>query len=303
MEKIRQYILLLGVLLALVTLVAPINQNSQLVFFIVIILLTGVPHGSLDFFVEKQIQKQASQKIVLAKFLKKYLFNMLLYGILWWLLPTVALILFIGLTAYHFGEIDWPMRNHPKLDAILYTLYGFQLIVFIITSHITMAAPILQQIVQQQIPTTVWLQWGNIGCISSGVGLVIQLLLLTFFYKKIGWTVQVLQQFLLQSAVLIAIIYILPLYLSFGFYFGIWHSLLSFQLIRKQMQLPNNAAGWATLIKKALPFTIIAWVGIAALIVLQTQTPTQWLAISNLFVGIAILTLPHLQVFTKIKLR
>ena len=303
MEKIRQYILLVGVLLALVTIVVPINQSSQLIFFIIIILLTGVPHGSLDFFVEKQILQQASQKIVLAKFLIKYLLNMLLYGIVWWLLPTVALVLFIGLTAYHFGEIDWPLRKQTQLDAILYTLYGFQLIVFIITSHIAAAAPILQQIVQQQISTTVWLQWGNIGCIYSGGSLVIQLLLLTVFYKKIGWTMQVLQQFLLQSIVLIAIIYILPLYLSFGFYFGIWHSLLSFQLIQKQMQLPNNATGWAILIKKALPFTIIAWVGIAALIVLQTQTPTQWLAISNLFVGIAILTLPHLQVFTKIKLR
>ena len=303
MEKIRQYILLLGVMLALITMIVPLNQSSQLVFFIVIILLTGVPHGSLDFFVEKQIQKQASQKIVLAKFLIRYLLNMLLYGIVWWVLPTVALVLFIALTAYHFGEIDWPLRKHPKLDAILYTLYGFQLIVFIITSHIAMAAPILQQIVQQQIPTTVWIQWGNIGYISCGVGLAIQLLLLAAFYKKIGWTIQVLQHFILQSIVLIGIIYILPLYLSFGFYFGIWHSLLSFQLIHNQMQLPNNAAGWATLIKKALPFTIIAWVGISALIVLQTQTPTQWLVISNLFVGIAILTLPHLQVFTKIKMR
>jgi Brp/Blh family beta-carotene 15,15'-monooxygenase len=303
MEKIRQYILLLGVILALVSVVAPINQNSQLVFFIVIILLTGVPHGSLDFFVEKQIQHQALRKLLLANFLIKYLLNMLLYGIVWWLLPTVALALFIGLTAYHFGEIDWPIRKYPKLDAVLYTLYGFQLIVFIITSHIAAATPILQQLVQQQIPTTVWLQWGNIGCIASGVGLVIQLILLAVFYKKIGWRVQVLQRFLVQSIVLIAIIYILPLYLSFGFYFGIWHSFLSFQLIHKQMQLTNNATGWATLIKKALPFTIIAWLGIAALIVLQTQTPTQWLAISNLFVGIAILTLPHLQVFTKIKLR
>lgn len=303
MEKIRKYLLLFGAILAIATVAIPIHPNSQLVFFIVIILLTGVPHGSLDFFIEKQTQKEASQKLLLPKFLVKYLLNMLLYGIVWWLMPTLALVLFIGLTAYHFGEIDWPVRMQTQLDAVLYTLYGLQLIIFIITSHVAAAAPILQQIVQQTISTDTWVQWGDTGFIYSSVGLTTQLLLLAVFYKKLGWTASVLQQFVIQSVILIAIIYVLPLYLSFGFYFGIWHSLLSFQLIRKQMQLSNSATGWATLIKKALPFTIIAWLGIAALIVLQTQNPTQWLAISNLFVGIAILTLPHLQVFTKIKLK
>ena len=303
MEKIRQYLLLLGVLLALVTTVVSINSNTQLLFFIVIILFTGVPHGSLDFFVEQQVQQQSFKKVLLVKFLIKYLINMLLYGIVWWLLPTVALVVFILLTAYHFGEIDWPKRKHPKLDAILYTAYGLQLIVFIITSHIAAAAPILQQIVQQTISTKTWIQWGNIAFVCSSIGLATLLVLLAIVYKKIGWGTQELKYFTMQSVLLITIIYMLPLYLSFGFYFGVWHSLLSFQLIRRQMQLHNNAVGWSTLIKKALPFTIVAWLGIAGLILVQNQTPTQWLAISNLFVGIAILTLPHLQVFTKIKLR
>ena len=186
MEKIRQYLLFVGVLLAVISVAVPINPNSQLVFFIVIILLTGVPHGSLDFFVEKQTQQQALQPLRLTKFLIKYLLNMLLYGIVWWVMPTVALILFIGLTAYHFGEIDWPARQRSPLDAVLYTLYGLQLIIFIITSHIVDAAPILQQIVQQTISTTTWIQWGNIGFICSTVGLAMQLLLLTIFYKKLG---------------------------------------------------------------------------------------------------------------------
>jgi Brp/Blh family beta-carotene 15,15'-monooxygenase len=117
----------------------------------------------------------------------------------------------------------------------------------------------------------------------------------------LGLSIAILIQFCLQTIVLMMIIFALPLYLGFGFYFGAWHSLLSFNLIRKQMNLTNTISGWLLLIKKALPFTIVAWLGIIALLIFQTHMQTEWLAISNLFMGIAILTLPHLQVFTKIK--
>lgn len=303
MDRIKQYLLLSGLLLALLTVFVNISPTIQLVIFGIIIFLTGVPHGSLDYFVEKQILEQAHKQISMATFLVKYFLNMVLYAGVWYVFPTVALLIFIGLTAYHFGEIDWPMRQQSQLEKVCYTLYGLLFIIFIISIHIDFAAPILFEVVQQKISAATWLYWGNEIFFYNLLALVIQLVFLIIFYKKLGWSKAIIIQFCVQTIVLMVIIYTLPLYIGFGFYFGAWHSILSFNLIRKQMNLANSLVGWLSLIKKALPFTIVAWLGIIALLFFQTHFQTEWLAISNLFVGIAILTLPHLQVFTKIKLR
>ncbi len=226
---------------------------------------------------------------------------MLCYGILWLLFPTLALIVFIGMAAYHFGEIDWPLRGNTKLESVLYTIYGLLFIAFILTSHIDSAAPILETITQQKFGAAFWLQWGILlfpyCCILLGLHILFHLVL----HARLDWERKVILQFVLQSLVLVFIVYWLPLYLSFGFYFGLWHSLISFNLIRKQMKLTNDWPGWISMVKKALPFTTIAWIGILLLIFISSTFQTEWLVLSNLFVGIAILTLPHLQVFTKIK--
>ncbi len=226
---------------------------------------------------------------------------MVCYGIAWWLFPTLSLIAFILMAAYHFGEIDWPLRRDTKIDAALYTLYGFLLIAFILTSHISSAAPILETIVQNKVSTAFWLKWGTVLFPYSCLLLGLHILILFYIHSRLGWEKKVLFQFLAQSILLIVIIYWLPLYLSFGFYFGLWHSFISFNLIRKQMKLANDYAGWIYLVKKAIPFTAIALLGIFFLMFVSQVSDTEWWVLSNLFIGIAILTLPHLQVFTKIK--
>lgn len=300
-EKIRKYLLTAGLLLVLSTHLIPLGDNSQLYFLILMITLTGVPHGSLDFFIERQSLINSKQNISIQTFLAKYLFSMLLYGIAWWLFPTLSLLAFIAMASYHFGEIDWPLRSNKKLNSALYTMYGFLLIAFILTSHISSAAPILETIVQKKWSAAFWFQWGNILFPYICALLALNLLVLSYFHSQLGWKKNVLYQFIAQSILLIFIVYWLPLYLSFGFYFGLWHSLISFNLIRKQMKLANDWPGWISMMKKAIPFTTLAWIGILLLIFISSAFQTEWLVLSNLFVGIAILTLPHLQVFTKIK--
>ena len=95
----------------------------------------------------------------------------------------------------------------------------------------------------------------------------------------------------------------LPLWLCFAFYFGIWHSILSFDKIRQEFNLPNSFKGWGSLLIKALPYSLLAWIGISIFIryTLDSIDMTHFLPL--LFIGIAVLALPHLQVFTKVKLK
>lgn len=302
LEKVRKYLLICGLLLTVIAKFIIIGEEAQLYFLIISIILTGVPHGSLDFFIQRQALINSNQKISIYSFLTKYLFSMLCYGIVWWLFPTVALIVFIAMAAYHFGEIDWPLHGGTKLDALLYTTYGFLLIAFILTSHISSAAPILEVIVQKKFTIDFWLQWGTMLYPYVCVLLGLHIAGLFLMREYLGWEKFILHQFVLQTILMIFIIHQLPLYLSFGFYFGLWHSLISFNLIRRQMKLTNDWPGWIFIVKKAIPFSTIAWFGILALIIVSGMFQTEWLVLSNIFVAIAILTLPHLQVFTKIRL-
>ncbi len=301
LETVRKYLLISGLLLTLISKVAIIGTNAQLYFLITMIVLTGVPHGSLDFFIQRQSLINSNQKISIYVFLTKYLFSMLIYGMVWWLFPTLALMVFIAMAAYHFGEIDWPLRNNTKLDSLLYTGYGFLLIAFMLTSHIDSAAPILEIIVQKKFTIAFWIKWGSFLFPYCCVLLGLTIFLLLYLRTSLGWERTALHQFFLQSVLLVFMIFELPLYLSFGFYFGLWHSLISFNLIRRQMKLTNDWPGWISIVKKAIPFTAMAWLGILLLIIISGMFQTEWLVLSNIFIGIAILTLPHVQVFTKIK--
>ena len=58
----------------------------------------------------------------------------------------------------------------------------------------------------------------------------------------------------------------LPLWLCFAFYFGIWHSILSFDKIRQEFEMENSFLGWKKLLTKAIPYAAVAWTGIIVFI-------------------------------------
>jgi Brp/Blh family beta-carotene 15,15'-monooxygenase len=105
--------------------------------------------------------------------------------------------------------------------------------------------------------------------------------------------------FALQTTILLGLIYFLPFYLGFAFYFGIWHSFLSFEIIMEHLSLQQNKSGWKTLALKAFPYCILAWFGIALVIYIGSSSYQLNELIAGLFIGISILTLPHLNVFSK----
>jgi hypothetical protein len=78
---------------------------------------------------------------------------------------------------------------------------------------------------------------------------------------------------------------------------------LSFDKIRQEFDISNSFKGWLKLLYMALPYSLLAWAGIGLFIkyALQTIDITHFLPL--LFIGIAVLALPHLQVFTKVKLK
>jgi uncharacterized membrane protein len=67
--------------------------------------------------------------------------------------------------------------------------------------------------------------------------------------------------------------------------------------------MPNNFTGWKDLLIKAAPFSIMAWFGFAYITLSTLNSKDASGIFTLLFISLSVLALPHLQIFTKIKLK
>jgi Brp/Blh family beta-carotene 15,15'-monooxygenase len=297
--KLRGYLLLFAVILFIIDTICQFSINTQISFLIFILILFGVPHGALDLYIDQHLHpSEKGQKV----FLIKYLANILAYALVWYFFPIAALVIFILITAFHFGEIDWMGKTHLLIHKIIYTLLGFSWILFMLTKNINFALD-------------VFLTMGRSGIKKEGIIAlahtlypvsilsILGLHFVLFFFKNIFFEKSSHYYYsLLQAAVLISFVLFMPLWLSFAFYFGFWHSLLSFDKIRINFEVSNTVKGWSGLLFKAAPFSIVAWFGFAYITFLTLNSKDASGVFTLLFISLSVLALPHLQVFTKLKL-
>jgi Brp/Blh family beta-carotene 15,15'-monooxygenase len=298
--KLRAYLLLFALLLYFTELIFHFNPGTQISFLIFVLILFGVPHGALDLYIDQHInQKNANQKI----FLLKYIGNILLYALVWYFFPIIALVIFILITSYHFGEIDWIGKAITPIHKFVYTLLGFAWILFLLTKNIhfaldvflTMGRSTIQKAPLIKLAATIY---------PFTLMILLAVYIMLFFFKDYFFT----QRFyfyssLGQTIVLILFVLYMPLWISFAFYFGFWHSLLSFDKIRLSFDIPNTLKGWSSLLFKSAPFSIMAWFGFAYITFLTLNSKDSSGIFTLLFISLSVLALPHLQVFTKLKLK
>ena len=298
LQQLRIQLLLAALLVAVLVLVVQPTPATQWIFFLIMIIATGVPHGSLDFYVEQSQAALTQNKFSILRFFLRYLLNMFVYAVIWFWMPSIALLIFIFLTAYHFGQIDWPFHRPGWMNPFLFSLYGLFFIVFIITIQLQETAPVLEMLTKDTLPAGYWQQNGPFYATISLIGLSVLVVLVPVYQYSRGVATTQIAGWLLQTIFWCIFLYKMPLYIGFAFYFGCWHSLLSFNLIRQQLNLSSTAAGWGELMRKALPFSLAALIGIAVLVYFFAENWQMNTSMGYIFMGIAILTLPHLQVFS-----
>jgi len=298
--KLRGYLLLFAIVLYLVELVFHFNTGTQISFLIFILILFGVPHGALDLYIDQHLTQNKSNQNI---FLLKYIGNILLYALVWYFLPIAALIIFILITSYHFGEIDWMGKSNTWLHKFVYTLLGFAWILFLLTKNIHFALDVFLTIGRSSIHKEPLIQLAAEIYPFTLVTLLLTHLVL-FFTKNYFFTSPKYYYYsLAQVAILIIFVLYMPLWISFAFYFGFWHSLLSFDKIRLSFEIPNTLKGWGGLLFKSAPFSVMAWFGFAYITFLTLNSKDSSGIFTLLFISLSVLALPHLQVFTKLKLK
>jgi Brp/Blh family beta-carotene 15,15'-monooxygenase len=175
------------------------------------ILFFGVPHGAIDHKIHLKFSKKSN--------VKKFILIYVLVGLgflLWWvLMPLKALLIFIILSAYHFGqELIEDIAETPK-DPILYLSWGL----------IVLVSPIILKF-NELLPTLNFIGSQPISRIPRDLQLITVLVfhllgyayVVYLFVKKVLLKAAVIRLMLFSIYLLLSYL-LLPFIVAFALYF------------------------------------------------------------------------------------
>ena len=275
----------------------PLHSTLQLMFFGLGVILFGIPHGSLDHFIYHKERNEAMNMRSISKFLLFYLGFAVLYASLWLISVELSILLFIVISAYHFGEMDLKaLAIKTSLSSrILFSFYGLLFLV----NYLLFQFPNVESILlgfpdfeQSQIERLRLLYGYQEEVMIASLLIFIPILSIYLFQSKLLGLVQL--ETILQLVVLMLIVFNLPILLGFGFYFNIWHAGLSMIEIKKFLGWQDKSYWF--IYRKSWLTNGLSFLMIGLLFVIFKGNLERLLAI--FFMSIAILTAPHMKVIS-----
>lgn len=266
--------LLISLVLILWGLVHPASlQAAALPVFALGVGTVGLLHGALDHLVAFRLY---TDRIGWGTFLAGYLGVMAAYAGLWVVAPVAALVLFLALTVWHFGQADahtfgWdgggPLLPLTRSLAVLGVLFGLSL-----PDVADILAPVLPL---PSLPEAG--PWLGAGALAPHLA--------ALAWKRPAGTARAIA----DIALIAALAATTPLLVGFTAYFALWHSMGHLRELQSFLQVPSR---WEV-VRLGLPFTLIAAVGVAAAVAATGTSvdPAQGLVYG--FAAISVLTLPH----------
>jgi len=288
-------IIAITILIAFLSVCLPSFINTYgILIAIVLIGGIGIPHGATDHLVFNYLSGNSICITRKAKFYLSYIFSALVYAIFWYLFPSFSLVTFIIISIYHLGQSNLYYLSLPKnniIKTLIYSSWGL-VVVF---------APIISN--SKEVITILEISLGEnrINLENKEYFLLLIILLnsliisVLFMFKYV--TKKELLRETLNLLVLSLLFYTALLMVSFGVYFGLWHSLgftfAQIQFIRRY----DLQFDFVDFYLKSIPLTVIS---IAAFILsylflihLNHFQKDLNLTISWFFIGLAAITLPH----------
>lgn len=258
------------------------NELYQWVCFGVILLTIGIPHGAIDhLLVNPKIGKKE-----LLKFIIKYLLIITAYILVWYFLPKTALLLFILMSAYHFGQSHFIWQKADRYKSISYFMLGSFYLCVIFWGDFETTAAILGNTVNIE-------NWGYVGSFIIPGLFLLNTVLLLFVQKDKKIKVWV------EMIILGPILYAVPLLLGFILYFGFWHALPSMLVEYKTLKHHFTGNKVLSFISSLLPFSLISLVGIAIILGIFSKRMEEGELIMMFFILVALISAPHIWFMNK----
>lgn len=274
-----------------------VPESFELILGFILIFTFGMIHGSNDLLIVNKILKNSSyySKFVL---LAAYLLVVTIAILVFYWAPSLAMILFIIFSAYHFGEQHWDHRftkSNTVLKSTFFLSYGMLILYLLFSFNDAGVKLIVSEITGYEIPNL----YSKIvlAILASFIGVV-----LIFEYLKRRQSVEVILKELFTLGVLTIIFSSSSLIWGFSIYFILWHSIPS--LIEQITFIYGDVKTDSSLkyCKTALPYWVISLVGMVILYAIFSGEKQFY---SLFFAFIAAVTFPHafvmLRMFSKKK--
>jgi lycopene beta-cyclase len=198
-------------------------------------LSIGLSHGALDHLTENKIKSKKS----LVKYILTYLLKASVLGLIWFILPDLALLVFIVFSAWHFGQADFQEWNLKESSNSF--VWGLIVLLMIIFFHLDETVSVLFQIKGLKI--------ANLLINLSDYQVLLVKLSLCFL--SIFYIIYNKSKFMLLTFLYIILSSSLPLLISFGIYFTFQHSFQGWKHLKSDLKTSSYKL-WI----KSLPFSI-----------------------------------------------
>lgn len=269
------------------------NLNISSVLCLLLILIIGVSHGSLDHIKGKKLLKLFNIKSSYIFYITYIIISASVIAT-WILLPSITLIVFLIIASYHFGKEDtqFLINDGSYFTQILYFFKGFLIILAPLYFHFQETIAIFKLLL---IDTEAF--YSSLNFIEKNnviqIGIFCSTLSSIFLFLK-NFEIKKFVVFLDYFSILLLNYYLSPL-VAFTAYFCFLHS------IRHSISLaidldPNSLVnGFRLFVKKALPLTILtAFFSLIALYLLSYSNNLNGAILKIIFIGLASLTFPHI---------
>lgn len=268
-----------------------LSQDLQIYVGFLLIFSFGILHGANDLSLIKNINSQ-NKAASFWKILLYYVCIVLSGAALFYILPSMALLLFIIVSGYHFGEQHWNSKVQkapPVSKALFETSYGMLLLFMLFKFHLSQVQLIILDITGTKVPTLL-IQNLFFLLLFSTIGLG---LFLCFKYQANKESILIELFYLLVFAILFKVS---SLIWGFALYFIFWHSIPS---IIDQLKFLYGQASVKTFKQyflSAALYWVISLIGITLLYFLFRDLK---LFDALFFSFLASITFPHVMVIEK----
>ncbi len=295
---LRIVLLLSGcVLLLFQQYILPFTNSAQFIIFLTGILLLGVPHGAADLLVATQNANSSKKSFSKFRFLAVYISRLFAFAAILWFFPLAGNLLFILFAAYHFGETDLYQFNTDTISGKAFVIfYGLLILSVILLHHFEEVKPLFQ-LFNAGRENAVFINWldANRYLVISVSGVLFFTATFVYFLRNNNTGTNDKGEFLIRFAVILLILFNLPMLLGFTFYFVVWHAVLSLNNIITYLR-KNNANSQHSIRKDIIVYSIVAIGGIALFGVTGFMFISSNAIVGYLFLGLAVLTAPHMQI-------
>lgn len=294
---LRIVLLLSGcIILLLQQYVFKVDINTQFIIFLTGILLLGVPHGAADLLVANRNADSKKQSFSKLTFLFIYVGRLVLFSATLWFFPLIGNLLFILFAAYHFGETDLhQFKTNTVLGKLFVISYGLVILSVILLHHFDDIIPLFQQF-KSGNDHVAFISFIDVNryTIMSAAGILFFTTTFVYFLRNNSDHLEK-GYFLIRFAVILFILYNLPMLLGFTFYFVVWHSVISLKNIIHYLR-NNNSFSQNLIAKQIVFYSLLAIGGIGLFGLTGFMFMNNNSMMGYLFVGLAVLTAPHMQI-------